>query len=174
MGLLGAVRALDGVVLTMLLPREFIAQVALPFKGDGCLLWPYRLHPHGGYPNLTINHKKVIGTRYICRLAHGDPPSAAYHAAHSCGNTRCVNPGHLRWATQAENNADKILHKVAKGAPGLKYNYGEYNGCAKLAPLEVLAIRASTQSNSDIARAYGVSISTVRSIRTRKSWGHLK
>lgn len=77
--------------------------------GDECLIWPFG-KSDTGYG--TLNVDGVVGGthRFMCKMAHGEPPSPDLQAAHSCGVRACVNPKHLRWATQAENEADKIIH----------------------------------------------------------------
>lgn len=87
------------------------------YEGDSCLLWPFG-HSSTGYG--TVNYYGTVGGahRFMCRLAHGEPPSPDMQAAHRCGVRSCVNPKHLRWATQAENEADKIIHGT--------YNHGRY------------------------------------------------
>ena len=87
----------------------FVRDVAVPFDGDGCLLWPFQISTTG-YGRLEVNGKKKIASRYVCELAHGEPPTRQHEAAHSCGNSKCVNPKHLRWATHTENEADKLVH----------------------------------------------------------------
>jgi hypothetical protein len=54
--------------------------------------------------------------RAMCRLIHGNPPTPKHQAAHSCGNGRrgCVHPGHLRWATDAENRAERRAADAAR------------------------------------------------------------
>lgn len=48
--------------------------------------------------------------RLVCAAFHGPPPTAEHHAAHG-DNDRSRNvPDNLRWATPAENNADKRDH----------------------------------------------------------------
>lgn len=59
--------------------------------------------------------------RHMCKLKNGDPPTPDHEAAHSCGNGKhgCINPNHLRWATDAENMADTVdIDLVRDGASG--------------------------------------------------------
>jgi hypothetical protein len=73
---------------------------------DDCVLWPF-----GGYLNgygyVYFKGKLTGAHRASCWLKFGAPPTSDHQAAHSCGQKRCVNPRHLRWATQRENEADK-------------------------------------------------------------------
>lgn len=94
-------------------PLKFIHEVAVPFTGDECLTWPYA-RTLAGYGALKLNGQLTV-SRFVCELAHGAPSSEDLVAAHSCGKGHegCVNPKHLRWATQKENMADKIIHGTA-------------------------------------------------------------
>lgn len=70
-----------------------------------CVFWPHYKNAKGyGYSADRAVH------RMACILIHGDPPFDGAQAAHSCGNSGCVNPAHLRWATQRENDEDKYRH----------------------------------------------------------------
>lgn len=90
---------------------HYLNEVAVPFKGDECLYWPFKV-PKEGYPSFWHNGKSHRAHRYVCEAKNGLPPTAAHEAAHSCGNGHlgCINPGHLRWATRKENAADRSLH----------------------------------------------------------------
>lgn len=89
---------------------EWLNSFAIPkmFEvGDlECVLWPWATTEHG-YPLM----KKVgLVTRAILGLYEGPPPTPEHHAAHcpiKCTSNRCINVFHLRWATPAENMADK-------------------------------------------------------------------
>ena len=107
---------------------------ALGSDTDECIVWPY-----GGssnpdkYPMIRVGGKNLLGHRYVCRMAHGDPPSSDSYACHSCANRKCVNPRHLRWADHAANMNDKAIHGSVKG---------EKSPRAKLTESDVLFIRA--------------------------------
>jgi hypothetical protein len=81
-------------------------------QGDECLKWPFGGDPKSGRG--VLQHEGVRGWahRWMCRLAHGEPPTPKYTAAHECGKGHegCVNPRHLKWKTQAENLADCMIH----------------------------------------------------------------
>jgi hypothetical protein len=79
---------------------------------DSCILWPFSRYANG-YGSVWFEKALTGAHRLMCRLAHGEPSAAGLQAAHSCGRQLCVNPQHLRWATQAENEEDKILHGTA-------------------------------------------------------------
>lgn len=72
---------------------------------EACVLWPY-YRTSRGYGRLGDKSAH----RMMCIMAHGDPPFEGAQAAHWCGNASCVNPAHLRWATQKENEEDKYRH----------------------------------------------------------------
>jgi DNA-binding transcriptional regulator YiaG len=48
----------------------------------------------------------------MCELAHGPAPSEKHQAAHNCGKGHlgCVNPAHLEWKTNLENQLDRFEH----------------------------------------------------------------
>jgi hypothetical protein len=77
---------------------------------DWCLMWPfYRLRGYGSFGYLG---KSYYAHRFMCELVHGKPPTPDHQAAHSCGNGHlgCVNPHHLSWKTQSENQLDCREH----------------------------------------------------------------
>lgn len=102
---LGGAPARDGA------PMRFIHEVALQHTGEECLIWPFGRNGDG-YGSVQVDGKMVNAHRYLCQIAHGEPPTATHQAAHSCGKGHlgCVAKNHLRWATPAENQADRLIH----------------------------------------------------------------
>lgn len=129
------------------------------YQGDECLIWPFWRDKYGYGP-----------IRQMCEIAHGPPPSAGHQAAHSCGNGHegCVHPGHLRWATRRENQADMIAH----GRSGR----GEKSPLAKLTEQDVREIRsmAGLEPQRVTAARYGIRHSAVGAIQRRERWGWLE
>ena len=56
-----------------------------------------------GYGAWSISRKSVMPHRFSYELAHGPIPSGM-QVDHLCHNRLCVNPGHLRLATNKQNN----------------------------------------------------------------------
>lgn len=144
--------------------REFLETVVLTYDGQECLIWPYSTNGHG-YAQINDGGKPTRVSRLICKRLYG-PGFPGAHAAHSCGNGRlgCVTPGHLGWATCAENEADKKRHGTD--------NRGERHGNAKLTADEAAIIRSliGIESGKSLAQRFGVSEGTISSIRHGQRW----
>lgn len=123
---------------------------------DACVLWDRgRSGRYGAIRSAQRCH------RLVCVWYHGEP-TEGMHAAHACGNSLCVNPRHLRWATPAENIADKARHgTVLKGARHHQ---------AKLTPEQVAMIRDSPGSLREVAELVGISKSQAWRVRRGENW----
>lgn len=133
---------------------------------DECLLWPFGVCGTG-YGSVKWEGARSYPHRVVLILSSGFPEGRqeAAHAPGVCHNRLCCNPRHLRWATPAENNADKVIDGT--------HHRGERHGNAKLTEVEVLAIRADDRTQRAIAADYGVSEGTVNHIKRRATWGWL-
>ena len=149
-------------------PERYLREVVFPFSGERCLEWPHGTNGVG-YGMVTFEGKRQIASRVVCEAVHGPPPTPDLQAAHSCGNgdKGCVNPLHLRWATCAENHADKLLHGTT--------NRGERHGLAKLTREEVREIRRlkGVTHQREIATRFGVCQMSVSRIQRRVTWAWL-
>lgn len=144
----------------------FIAAAMLQ-ETDECIIWPYGRSTNG-YGGTHVDGKYIAAHRYVCILAHGEPPSPDHEAAHSCGKGRsgCINKNHLRWDTAKGNAADRKIHGTHRG--------GERIPWSKLTDADVLKIRAASGSSlASLARQYNVSSTTISDIRMGETWKHL-
>lgn len=132
----------------------------------GCIEWiGYRNLK--GYGQLAAG-KKWLTHRIAYELKHGPIPPGM-KVCHSCDNPPCCNEEHLFLDTDAGNSADM----VTKGR-SLK---GSKQPNAKLTAADVIEIRrrlATGESQSSIAKAFGVARVTISGIKLGKRWSHLK
>lgn len=145
-------------------PLRFVHEVASNYQGGDCLHWPF-CKDEKGYGLLKVNGKMMPASRYVCTLAHGEPPPK-HDAAHSCGKGHlgCVNPNHLSWKTRAANMADKIAHGTRQ--------CGERGTGAKLTEhsvRKILHMKGKTTLR-EIALVFGVSKSTICAIHKGLTW----
>lgn len=151
-------------------PMRFIHEIAVTYQGMDCLIWPFSIDSNG-YGDIRVDGKTQAAHRYICELTKGPPPTPGHEAAHSCGKGHrgCVSQSHLRWATNAENAADKLTHGTDRR--------GEKTPSSKLKSADIPVIRASLKAgvtHQEIASDYGVCRSTITAIAMGTSWGWLE
>jgi HNH endonuclease len=141
-------------------------------SANGC--WEWTAADNGHYGVICIGYKKrrpllVYAHRFSWFVSFGKIDQGKF-VCHKCDNKKCVNPDHLFVGTQAENIADMDR----KGRRVVSRLPGEKNPKAKLTSENVTEIRARFAhgvSVSELVRAYGVSRSTIWSIRKHKTWG---
>ena len=115
----------------------------------------------GGYGCIRIGGKLFGAHRLVCEHRWGPAPPDA-QAMHSCHNTLCINPAHLSWGTNQDNQTDsaKILRRAKK-----------------LQPVDVKDIRqryASGESQSSIGLDYDIAQGDVSHIVHKHWWAHVE
>ena len=138
-------------------------------KTDGCWNWTASVDRKHGYGWFSVNRRMMKAQRVVWILTHGNIPSEL-HVLHRCDNRRCANPAHLFLGTNGDNIADRMSKGRKSGARG------ERNGKAKLQGVEVMEIRSrleSSEQQSVIATAYGVSQQCISSIAVGVNWNAL-
>lgn len=145
---------------------RFAVEEALPYGGKDCLIWPFS-RDGKGYGRLKIDGVSVAAHRYICKMAHGTPPTPEHEAAHSCGKGHlgCVNPNHLSWKTRPGNFADKLTHGT--------HNRGERHPLAKITEevaREIISLKGK-ETQASVANRFGLAQTTVSQIQRGARWG---
>lgn len=140
-------------------------------KSGNCWLWTGS-RTQAGYGRFQTGGKGGpyhLAHRFSCELVHGPIPEGAV-VMHTCDNPSCVNPAHLALGTHKDNTADMI----AKGRRRVVAPVGRDNGKAVLTPEMVQEIRACPdETHAGLARRLGVSTSTIRGVRSGRTWSHL-
>lgn len=98
----------------------------------------------------------------VCEAFHGPAPSPAHEVAHRDGVKSNCREDNLRWATRAENNADKYAHGT--------HLQGDACPWAKLTRADVEEIRRAPKRVGECARLaakFGITKNHVAKIRTR-------
>jgi hypothetical protein len=130
-------------------------------QGDDCLIWPFSCCTPG-YGAFNFEDRRHLAHRWMCEQVHGPAPGPAFHAAHSCGNRRCVNPTHLSWKTQRDNQLDRRTHGTNNKTR------------TKISQMQADQIRAlrGIETPVETASKYGVTESNVRQIQEGKTWAN--
>lgn len=111
--------------------------------------------------------KQFIGVHRLVLMAFVRLPRGNEEGHHFDGNPANNDVHNLRWGTYQDNANDRSRHgRTAQG---------ERNGTAKLTATKIQEIRSDPRSQNDLARAYGVSQTTISRIllRTRGGWKHV-
>jgi len=137
-------------------------------KTDGCWLWLGSSTSRGyGTASVIIKYgkkyitKNVMAHRLALLIYAGVNPKDK-NVLHTCDNTKCVNPDHLKLGTQ-QDNIDDCLKKE-------RNNFGSKNGHSKLTEeqaVEILRLRSTYCVPEKItANIFHVSQATVNEITT--------
>lgn len=146
-------------------PGRYYRDVALPYDGDECLIWPFN-RVGKGYAVMWDGQKQEYVHRLLCEAVHGPAPSPEHEVAHSCGRgfDGCVNKRHLSWKTHPENEADKIKHGTRRS--GERCNFAKLN---EQQVREILLLQGRMYQR-EIAKKFGVSQTLISQIHRRTIW----
>jgi len=147
--------------------ESLFEKYTIPEPNSGCLLWIGYLDKHGyGVAHIAgTRGRNTSAHRIAWELYKGEIPEGEC-VLHRCDNPPCVNVNHLFLGTQSDNMKDA-------GRKG-RMRKGSIHHNAKLSDADVVAIRASTGLQKDIATQFGISRSNVSIIRSGKGWRHVE
>jgi len=113
-----------------------------------------------GYGQFSINNSLTLAHRYSYQYYKGDATNK--HVCHKCDNPKCVNPAHLFLGSYITNTLDCLI----KGRKP-----------TKLTKEDVIIIRKLIKDGFacyKIAKIYKVSDTTIKAVKTGKTWNWLK
>ena len=149
------------------LPRfeDFVERI----PWSGCWIWMGATKPSAwNYGKFWFDGSLIHAHRVSWMLYRGEIPDGMF-VCHTCDVPLCVNPAHLFLGTPADNMADM----AAKGRD-LEGRITQGRKISRLSEDQVLAIRASTLSGSQLGKIYGVSRTTIHSIKNRSIHKHIE
>lgn len=135
-------------------------------RTDTCWLWTGCISGSNHYGAFRYQGRMQPSHRVAWILKHGEIGDGLC-VLHRCDNPPCVNPDHLFLGTQSDNMVDM----VGKGRQGRQY--GSAHGMSKLTERDVVAIRADSRIQREIAADFRVDPSLIRLINLRKIWSHV-
>lgn len=138
---------------------------ALETETNECILWPFGKAKGRGRVWRRDKKKADDAATTICELAHGPKPAEMDDAAHRCGNALCMNKRHVRWATTAQNQADRLFHGTG--------NRGAKHGMARITEAQARRAKYGTEPLADMAFEIGCGYAALYAIRTGRSWAWL-
>lgn len=139
------------------------------WSGDACLPWPFAKDNRVGRGTLGYNGRRFWAHRLMCEMAHGAPPTPKHQAAHNCGKGHygCVNPRHLEWKNNSQNQLDR-----AKNGNALRNRGGPKSALTDVQKSEIVLLRGKEPQTTTAARL-GVSLGCVQYWQKyRKERGH--
>jgi hypothetical protein len=124
----------------------------------------------GGYRRVTIylgggRWRQVSVHTLVAEAFLGERPAWADGVAHADGDPANNAVSNLRWATQAENEADKARH--GRNMAGVRHHQH------KLTEEQAREIKDSAETGRVLARRFGISETQISDIRNGKAWRHL-
>lgn len=116
----------------------------------------------GGYGRIKINGKFYTASRVSWEMMH-DRSMGDMFAMHTCDNPSCVNPHHIKAGTHQDNMKD-MARKSRASAPCTRrvFDWDKVD--------EARRMIEEGETNSEIAKKFGVSRHTISAIRRGATW----
>lgn len=121
---------------------------------DECWEWKGTVNAKDGRPYFTVAGKRRPSYAHVLETYTGEKQKGR-QVLHSCDNTTCCNPHHLRWGTH-QDNMDDMKERERHGLP-------------KTVVRAILKLLKDGRSHKSIAQLYGVSRETITAIHNRRT-----
>jgi hypothetical protein len=143
-----------------------LEQKSEPVTESGCIIFLGHAN-YLGYGIIRLNNKTTISAHRASYLTFRGEIPRDMEVRHKCDVRSCVNPSHLELGTHAQNMRDMVQRGRSSRRPG------ELHPNAKLTDELVKEIRSSTECSRFLARRLGFSYTTIKDVRSRRSWRHV-
>lgn len=138
----------------------------IPEPNTGCWLWCGEMDSYSQYGIFEIGGYPIGAHRLSFELYNGEIPKGLL-VCHSCDIMSCVNPAHLWIGTKADNGRDAYNKKI------IPYGEKQYNSILiESNVIDILSLKG-IESQSSLAKRFGVSSSAIQAIHDGKNWRHL-
>lgn len=127
---------------------------------DGCWEWLGENRHRDGYGVIKRNQKNVKTHRIAYELWVGEIPDGQV-VRHDCDNPICVNPGHLRLGTQADNIRDMVAR--GRQSSGRRFT-------PELVAEAKARYRAGGVTQLEVEQEFGMSAGMLSRMLSRKIW----
>jgi len=139
---------------------------------EGGLKKPCKISPSPvgskGYPICWdfVQKRGRTHTRVVLEEKLGRPIKPGFCALHHCDNRRCIEQEHLYEGTFRDNARDREARNRSRK--------GIHHGNAMFTEADIKFIRQSLVSDRQLAKRFGVGATTVRRVKKRETWAHIK
>lgn len=162
--------------------EEYTAEISARFwskvdKSGDCWIWS-GTPASRGYGAFSAQGRTLRAHRVAWELTFGAIPNGLL-VCHRCDVRNCVRPDHLFLGTDADNMADRDTKGRARPRlmPGHSFNcIGSQNNAARFTEDDVVTIRTrhdAGETQTALAREFGVSQNAIWRVVSRKGWRHV-
>lgn len=130
-------------------------------NGDRVKCWEWQGAIDKGRPYIVIKGKKYLAYRVVFDVMNEEVLQDNEVVRHSCDNSICCNPMHLKRGTQQENMND-MTERERHGLP--------HHSVKNIKRL----LREGKQTHREIANLYGTTRENITAINTGRSYKHLE
>ncbi len=161
---LGGIRTIEDVRLRCRIDEE-----------TGCWIWGLCKYKDMPIATVTVDGKRetMTGRRAVATLKAGKKPSKDkfVFASKKCHQKHCVNPDHIRIGSRLDHG--EYLRRTGQSKSERKLAACRSNIRKTRAKLSIEAarnIRGSDESAIELAKKYGVDVSSIRKVRLGQTW----
>ena len=132
------------------IPTDVFKQIDMG-DSDECWEWKGRYNKKDDRPYFSCNGRERAAYAIVLELSSGEEAAGRY-VLHSCDNSHCCNPHHLRWGTH-QQNMDDMSDRDRSGLP-------------KRVVKAIRKLRSEGKTQKEVAELYGVSREAISAIDT--------